>query len=161
MHQPRRRLAPHEEADVDSDEEVLGPIDFLAVEFPAGRMTGEGFDLLFGLCQQGTIRVLDLAFVAKGADGSVRRVALRDVEHGSDIDPTIWDGASSGLLDESDINEVAGAIEPGSLGGILVYENSWAVPLISAIDRNGDKMVGHGRIVVDDLLEQLDATEPT
>ncbi len=143
------------------DEDILGPVDFLAVEFPAGRMTGEGFDLLYDLSRREIIRVLDLAFVAKAADGSVRRVALRDVEHGSDIDPTRWDGASSGLLDESDIEEVASAIGVGSLGGILVYENTWAVPLMAAVDRNGDRIVGHGRIGADDLVEQLDATEPT
>jgi hypothetical protein len=145
----------------DDGDEVLGPISFLAVEFPAGRMTGEGFDILFDLTQRGIVRVLDLAFVAKAADWSVRRVALREVEHGSDIDPTMWDGASSGLLDQSDIDEVASTIEPGSLGGILVYENTWAVPIISAIDRTGARMVGQGPIVADDLLQQLDATEPT
>lgn len=141
------------------DDEVLGPVDFLAVEFPSGRMTGEGFDVLFDLSHRGTIRVLDLAFVQKASDHSVRRVALRDVEHGSDVDPTIWDGASSGLLDQSDIDQVASSIEPGSLGGILVYENAWAVPLIAAMDRTGARMVGHGRIGADDLIQQLDATE--
>ena len=144
----------------DDGEDVLGPINFLAVEFPAGRMTGEGFDILFDLTQRGIIRVLDMAFVAKAGDGSVRRVALGDVEQGSDIDPTRWDGASSGLLDQSDIDEVASAIEPGSLGGILVYENTWAVPIIEAIDRTGARMVGQGPIVADDLIQQLDATEP-
>ena len=146
---------------VDDEEEVLGPVGFLAVEFPAGRMTGEGFELVFDLTQRGIIRVLDLAFVAKAADGSVRKVTLGDVEHDSDIDPTMWDGASSGLLDQSDIDQVASSIEPGSLGGILVYENTWAVPIISAIDRNGDRIVGQGSIMADDLLLQLDATEPS
>jgi hypothetical protein len=69
--------------------------------------------------------VLDLAFVAKAPDGSVRKVAVRDVEHSSDIDPTMWDGASSGLLDQSDIDQLASNVEPGSLGGMLVYENTW------------------------------------
>jgi Family of unknown function (DUF6325) len=143
---------------VPDDEDVLGPISYLAVEFPAGRMTGEGFDLVFDLTQRGIIRVLDLAFIATAADGSVRKVALRDVEHGSDIDPTIWDGASSDLLDQSDIDEVAASIEPGSLGGIMVYENTWAVPIISAIDRTGARMVGQGPIVVEDLIHQLNST---
>lgn len=145
---------------MDDDAEVLGPIGFLAVEFPAGRMTGEGFELLFGLTQRGIIRVLDLAFVAKATDGSVRRVAVRDVDHDSDIDATMWDGASSGLLDQSDLDQVASSIEPGSLGGLLVYENTWAVPIITAIDRNGDRIVGQGSIVADDIILQLDATEP-
>jgi hypothetical protein len=72
----------------------------------------------------------------------------------------MWDGASSGLLDQSDIDQLASNVEPGSLGGMLVYENTWAVPIIAAIDRNGDRIVGQESIVADDLLLQLDATEP-
>ena len=103
---------------------------------------------------------LDLAFIAKAADGSVKKVALGDVEHGGDVDVTMWDGASSGLLDQSDIDQVAAVIEPGSLAGIMVYENLWAVPLMTALDRSTARMVGGGRIVVEDLLTALDETEP-
>jgi hypothetical protein len=123
-------------------------------------VTGEGFQLLLDLVERGTVRVLDLEFIAKAADGSVRKVALGDVEHGGDVDVTRWDGASSGLLDQSDIDEVAAVIEPGSLAGILVYENVWAVPLMTALDRSTARMVGSGRIVVEDLLTALDETEP-
>ena len=83
-----------------------------------------------------------------------------DGEHGGDVDVTMWDGASSGLLDQSDIDEVAAVIEPGSLAGIMVYENLWAVPLMTALDRSTARMVGGGRIVVEDLLTALDETEP-
>ena len=110
--------------------------------------------------ERGIVRVLDLEFIAKSADGSVRKVALGDVEHGGDVDVTMWDGASSGLLDQSDIDEVAAVIEPGSLAGILVYENLWAVPLMSALDRSTARMVGSGRIVVEDLLTALDEIDP-
>lgn len=75
------------------DDDVLGPINYLAVEFPAGRMTGEGFDLLFDLVKRNVVRVLDLEFVAKAADGTVRKVPLHAVEHGSDIDVTMWERA--------------------------------------------------------------------
>jgi len=142
------------------DDDVLGPIDYLAVEWPGGHVTGEGFQLLLALVDRGIIRVLDLEFMAKAADGTVRRVALGDVEHGGDVDVTMWDGASSGLLDQSDIDEVATVIEPGSLAGILVYENLWATPLMAALDRSSARLVGDGRIVVEDLLTALDATEP-
>jgi hypothetical protein len=142
------------------DDDVLGPIDYLAVEWPGGHVTGEGFQLLLDLVDRDIVRVLDLEFVAKAADGSVRKVALGDVEHGGDVDVTMWDGASSGLLDQSDLDEVAAVIEPGSLAGILVYENLWAVPLMTALDRSSARMVGNGRIVVEDLLTVLDETEP-
>jgi hypothetical protein len=142
------------------DDEILGPIDYLAVEWPGGHVTGEGFELLLDLVDRGIVRVLDLEFIAKAADGSVRKVALGDVEHGGDVDVTTWDAASSGLLDQSDVDEVAAVIEPGSLAGILVYENLWAVPLMTALDRSTARMVGSGRIFVEDLLNALDETEP-
>jgi Family of unknown function (DUF6325) len=142
------------------DDEVLGPIDYLAVEWPGGHVTGEGFRLLLDLVDRDIVRVLDLEFIAKAADGSVKKVALGDVEHGGDVDVTMWDGASSGLLDQSDVDEVAAVIEPGSLAGILVYENLWVAPLMAALDRSSARMVGNGRIVVEDLLDALDETEP-
>jgi hypothetical protein len=143
------------------DDDVLGPIDYLAVEFPGGHITGEGFELLLDLVQRGIIRVLDLEFVAKATDGTVGKVALGDVGHGGDVDVTMWQSASSGLLDQSDVDEVGSAIEPDGLAGILVYENVWAVPLMAALDRSSARLVGSGRIVADDLLTVLDATEPT
>jgi hypothetical protein len=142
------------------DNDILGPIDYLAVEFPGGHVTGEGFQVLVDLVDRGIIGVLDLEFVAKAADGTVGKVALGDVEHSSDVDVTRWQGASSGLLDQADVDEVASAIEPGSLAGILVYENVWATSLLGAMDRSGVRLVGQGRIAVDDLFAALDATEP-
>ncbi|WP_236654661.1 DUF6325 family protein [Streptacidiphilus anmyonensis] len=141
------------------NEDTLGLVDYLAVEFPAGRMTGDGFDLLAQLVQSGTLRVLDLEFVAKAADGSVHKVPLGEVEHGSDIDVTRWQGLSSGLLDRADVEEVGASLEAGSLAGILVYENLWSVALLDAMDRSGARLIGQGRIVPQDLLDQLDSTE--
>jgi hypothetical protein len=144
----------------DDDEEVLGLIDYLAVEWPGGHVTGEGFGLLLDLVDRDVIRVLDLEFIAKAADGTVTRVALGDVEHGGDVDVTMWDAASSGLLDESDLEQVGGVIEPGSLAGILVYENLWSVPLMAALDSSSARMVGNGRVIVDDLVTALNGNPP-
>ena len=143
-----------------SDDEVLGPIDYLAVEFPGGRTTGEGFALIMDLVRRGVIRVLDLQFVAKAADGTLSRVELDDVKHHADVDITRWAGASSGLLDASDREAVGAHIEVGSLAGILVYENMWAVPIMAALDRSEARLVGSGRIGSDDLLAALDESEP-
>jgi uncharacterized protein DUF6325 len=142
-----------------ADDDVLGPIDYLAVEFPGGHVTGEGFGLLLDLVHRGIVRVLDLEFIVKAADGGVSKVELGDVEHAGDVDITLWQGASSGLLDGSDLDEVAAAIQPGSLAGILVYENIWAVPLMAALDRSAARLVGSGRIGAEDLLAALDGSE--
>ena len=142
------------------DDDVLGPVDYLALEFPRGHVTGEGFRIVRDLVDRGIVRVLDLEFVAKAADGSVRKVALADIDHDADVDITLWDGASSGLLDQSDVDAVSAAMEPGGLAGILVYENVWAVPLMAAIDRSEVRVLGQGRIEGVDLIAALDETEP-
>ena len=138
---------------------ILGPIDYLAVEWPERHVTGEGFRLLMDLVDREIVRVLDVLFIAKDADGKVSKVDVADVEHSEALDQRLW-GLSSGLLDESDIDEVAAAIGPGSLAGILVYENVWAVPMWTAIDRSSARLVGAGRIGADDLIAALDAPDP-
>jgi len=142
-------------------EEILGPIGFIAVEWPGGDVPGEGFRLLLDVVERGIIRVLDIAFIAKSADGTARRIAPADVRHGGDVDLTIWDGASSGLLDQSDIDQVVAAVKPDSLAGIVVYENVWAVPMWSALERSTARLIGTGPIQADDLIAALDATEPS
>ncbi len=138
---------------------VLGPIDYLAVEWPGRHVTGEGFRLLMDLVDREIVRVLDIVFISKNTDGTVSKVEVADVEHSEALDERLW-GLSSGLLDQSDIDQVAAAIQPGSLAGILVYENVWAVPMWTAMDRSSARLVGAGRIVADDLIEALDAPDP-
>lgn len=140
-------------------ETILGPIDYLAVEWPGRHVTGEGFRLLMDLVDREIVRVLDLLFIAKDADGTVSKVDVAEVEHSDALDERLW-GLTSGLLDQSDIDEVGSAIGPGSLAGILVYENVWAVPMWSAIDRSSARLVGAGRIGADDLIAALDAPDP-
>lgn len=143
-----------------SDEsEELGPIDYLVVEFSGNRMTGEGFPLLVDLVDRGLIRILDLVFVRKDSDGSVSGMEIADLTGDGELDLALFEGASSGLLGQEDIEEAGTALEPGSSAGILVYENLWAAPFAAALRRGGARMVASGRIPVSAVLDALDATE--
>ena len=141
------------------DDDILGPIDYLAVEFPEGRVTGEAFQVLMDLVQRGVIRVLDLEFIAKSGDGSARKVTLDEVEHSPDVDVALWAGAESDLLDQSDFDVFASDIALGSVASILVYENVWEAPLLAAIGRSRAQIVGAGRVTADDLMIALDASD--
>jgi hypothetical protein len=144
-----------------SDElEEMGPIDYVVVEFPEDRLTGEGLPLLLDLVDRGLIRVLDLVFVRKDRDGSVIVLTGADAPGERSVDLTLYEGATSGLLGSDDIEEAAAVLEPGASAGILVYENSWAAPFASAIRRGGGQMVASGRIPVQAVLAALDAAEP-
>jgi hypothetical protein len=144
---------------VADDLEQMGPIDYLVVEFPGSRMTGEGLPLLVDLVDRGIIRILDLVFVKKELDGSVKGMAVTDLDHDGTLDLAVFEGASSGLLDEDDIEQAGGVLEPGSSAGILVYENVWAGPFAAALRRGGGQLVASGRIPVQALLAAIDAAE--
>ncbi|WP_187283079.1 DUF6325 family protein [Streptomyces sp. t39] len=143
---------------MSDDIEDMGPVDYLVLEFPGNRMTGEGLPLLVDLVDRGLIRILDLAFVTKDGDGTVTAVELRDA--GDEAELTVFEGVSSGLLDQDDLDEAGGVLEPGNSAAVLVYENTWAAPLARALRRSGARMVAGGRIPVQALLASLDATEP-
>jgi uncharacterized protein DUF6325 len=142
------------------DLEDLGPIDYLVVEFPGSRMTGEGLPLLVDLVDRGIIRILDLVFVKKELDGTVRGLAIADVDNDGQLDLAVFEGASSGLLGQEDLDEAGGVLEPGSSAGLLVYENTWAAPFAKALRRGDAQVVANGRIPVQALLAALDASEP-
>ncbi|MCX4695426.1 DUF6325 family protein [Streptomyces sp. NBC_01408] len=139
------------------DIEDMGPIDYLIVEFPGSHMTGEGLPLLVDLVDRGLIRILDLEFVRKDSDGSVFAVELRDL--GGEVDLSVFEGATSGLLGQDDIDEAGTALAPGNSAAVLVYENVWAAPLARAWRRAGAQMVASGRIPVQALLASLEAGE--
>ncbi|MFJ1967450.1 DUF6325 family protein [Streptomyces sp. NPDC087903] len=143
-----------------SDEfQEVGPIDYVVVEFPGNRMTGEGFPLLVDLVDRGVIRILDLMFVRKEEDGSMSGMEIADFTGDGELDLAVFEGASSGLLGQDDIVEAGAALQPGSSAGILVYENLWAAPFATALRRGGARMVASGRIPVPAVLEALDVAE--
>jgi hypothetical protein len=141
------------------DLDQMGPIDYLVLEFPGSRMTGEAFPLLVDLVDRGVVRILDLVFVRKESDGSVVGVELADVNGDGELDLSVFEGVSSGLVGEDDIQEAGTVLEPGSSAGILVYENLWAAPFAAAIRRSGGQLVASGRIPVQAVLAALDADE--
>jgi len=139
--------------------EETGPIDYLVVEYPGNHMTGEAFPILLELVDHGLIRVLDLVFVRKELDGSVAAVMIPDLVAGGAVYLQVFEGASSGLLGQDDIDEASLAIEPGSTAGILVYENVWAAPFAAALRRSGAQLVANGRIPVQAIVAALDALD--
>ena len=92
----------------------LGPVGYLVVEFQGTNMTGEGLQELVNLADNGVIRILDLAFVAKQDDGSVVALDISDYDGDGEFDLTIFEGASSALLDDDDLNEAGSVLDSGS-----------------------------------------------
>jgi hypothetical protein len=144
----------------DNDLDVLGPIDYLVVEFPADRKPdGSALPLLIDLVDRNIIRVLDLIFVRKEPDGALSGIAIEDLGFEGGVDVTLFAEAATGLIDRTDLEEAAAVLEPGCSGAILVYENCWAAPFASALRREGAQLVASGRIPVQGILAALDALD--
>jgi hypothetical protein len=146
-------------SETSDDLDSMGPIDYLVVEFPGNRMTGEGLPLLVDLVDRGIIRILDLVFIRKELDGSVSGVAVTDLDSDGVLDLAVFEGAGSGLIGRDDVEDAGTVLEPGSSAGILVYENRWAAPFATALRRGGGQLVASGRIPVQAILAALDADE--
>ena len=142
------------------DAPEMGPVDYLVMEFATERLTGESLPMLLDLVDAGTIRILDLAFVRKDNDGAVTSLNVAELDAEDGLDLTVFEGAGSGLVDRDDLEEAGLVLEPGRMAVLLVYENTWAAPLVGALRRSGAQLVAGGRIPHDALLDALTATEP-
>jgi hypothetical protein len=142
------------------EEDELGPIDMVVIGFPPDApMTGDAIPLFLDLVEKGIIRVFDVMFVQKDADGTFSGFDLADMDQDSIGDLAAFSGASSGLLDDEDAEKVANEIEPGTAAVMIVYENRWAGPFAAAVRRNGGIMLAYERIPVQSLIAALDAAD--
>ena len=137
----------------------LGPVDYVIVEFPAGaqNFTGEGAEELLRLHDAGIIGVMDILILAKGEDGTVMAQELGDLEDLGELGRLEAELAET--LAEEDVDNLAAAMEPGSMAGVLVYENLWAAPFASAIRRAGGQLIANGRIPIQALIAAIEADE--
>src|SRR4051794_41019215 len=138
----------------------MGPIDYILVEWPGRQPNGEVAPHLIELVDRGLIRILDLAFIAKAEDGTISGLEVADVG-GEVAELAVFEGASSGLLSDEDIEEAGGTMEAGTSAALLVFENTWAGSFAAAVRRSGGQLVASGRIPVQALLGALDAAEAT
>jgi hypothetical protein len=139
--------------------DTIGPVSYLIVEFPGNRMTGEGLPILVDLADRGVIRVLDLLFVTRGDDGALRAVELTDIDQDGELDLAVFEGATSGLIDQTDLDDAASVVEPGSSAAILLFENTWARDFTQALRNGGAELVAAGYVPLDALAASLDAAE--
>lgn len=141
-----------------NDLNEMGPIDYIVVEWPGRQPNGEVAPHLVDLVERGLIRILDLAFVTKDEDGNVAGLEISELA-GEVAELSVFEGASSGLLSDEDIDEAGRVLEPGTSAALLIFENTWAGPFAAAVRRSGGELVASGRIPVQDLLAALDAAE--
>ena len=147
--------------DDTTDVDALGPVDWIVVEFPGSKFTGEIAPLLADLVERDLVRVLDLLVLKKDADGTLEAFELSDLDESEIGGLRDHEKELAMLLSEDDVNNLAAAIEPGSSAAVLVWENKWAAPFGSAVRRAGGQLVASGRIPVQAILAAIEADTET
>jgi hypothetical protein len=141
----------------DRSLDELGPVDFVIVEFPAGQQnfTGEGADELLRLHDAGTIRIMDILILQKGEDGTVMAQELGDLAELGEFQRI--EAQLVQTLAEEDVENLAAAMDPGSVAAVLIYENLWAAPFASALRRAGGQLIANGRIPIQAIIAAVEA----
>jgi hypothetical protein len=140
--------------------EEMGPVDYVVIEWPGRQPKGEVAPMIVELAERGLIRVLDIALMVKAEDGSVAAIDLGEL-NGDSGGFSEFQGASTGLLTQEDLEEAANALQPGTSAAVLVWENRWAAPVAVAVRRSGGQLVASGRIEIQAMLARLELLDPS
>ncbi len=143
--------------------DVLGPVDYLVVEFPSDKanFSGEMAEELKSLVDRELVRVLDLVIMSKDLDGAVAVDELHEVDESDLGQLRALEADLAMVLAEEDLVEIGKVLEPGNVAAVLVYENSWAAPFASSVRRAGGTLVADGRIHTQALLAAIEAEDAT
>jgi uncharacterized membrane protein len=118
----------------------IGPVEYMIVAFPGNKFRGEIAPALADLVESETIRIIDLAFVGKDADGDVVAFELSDLDEDVQAKINTLDPQAGGLLNDDDLMAAAEELEPNSSAALLVWEDLWAAKVAQAI-RDADGVV--------------------
>lgn len=136
----------------------LGPVDWLVVEFPGPAFgNGQIAPYLEELVERDLVRVLDMVFLRKTADGSLETAEISDLDASELGQVRTAEADLAMVLSEQDVMDLAETIEPGHSAAVLVWENKWAAPFGAAIRTSGGQLVASGRIPTQAVIAAIEA----
>ena len=147
-----------ETSSVTNDEvDELGPVDWIVVEFPGSKFTGEIAPILKEYVDRDLIRILDLLFMRKDDDGNLEAFEAADLDDSDLGELRRYETDLAILLSEQDVADLAATIEPGSSAAVLVWENKWAAPFGAAVRHAGGHLAASGRIPIQAVIAAIEA----
>jgi hypothetical protein len=135
----------------------LGPVDWIVVEFPGTKLTGEIAPIVKDYVDRGLIKVLDLVFLKKDQDGGLEAFEASDLGDTEIGELRGYERDLAMVLSEQDVADLAETIEPGSSAAVLVWENLWAAPFGAAVRHAGGQLAASGRIPIQAVLAAIEA----
>jgi len=123
---------------------AIGPVEYVLIAFPENRFRGDIAPELAKLIDSGTVRILDLLFIGKDAEGDV---AIFEFDQLDELGAfSTLEGETGGVISEEDIDYAASVLEPNSSAALIVWEDTWATPFVEAVREAGGVLVEGARI---------------
>lgn len=136
---------------------MMGPVEYLVVEFPGSQFNGEIVPALSELVTNGTIRIIDLVFIKKDLEGRIKIFELSELAHDEAAMFDTLEGEIDNLLNEEDLIAAGERMQVNSSAAIMVFENAWAARLSNAIQSANGRLVDNARIPADVVRAALEA----
>ncbi len=128
---------------------MVGPLDFIAIEFPGNRFKGEIIPVLSDYVSRGLIRILDLVFIKKDQNGQVTTLELNEIDKDTAriFAPIVKQVKN--MLTVDDIEKIGNMLNNNSSAGLLLFENTWAAKFVAAAKNANGRMIMEYRIPVE------------
>jgi hypothetical protein len=134
---------------------TIGPVEYVILGFPDNKFTGQMAPEFAKLIESGLIRLIDLTFISKDAEGNVSVLEYDAVEELAAF--AGLEGEVGGIITDEDVAHAAVSLEPNSSAALVIWEDTWAAPFAQALrDANGVILEG-GRVPHDTIEAAMDA----
>jgi hypothetical protein len=132
---------------------TYGPAELIVVKFPGNQFRGEIAPALAELVGNQTIRLIDLLFLIKDADGAVAAVEATEAFPDGPLLGVVAE-SSPGLISGEDVEDIAPELEPNSSAAVLLFEHRWAAGFASTVRDAGGELIYDERIS-SDIVEEV------
>jgi hypothetical protein len=125
---------------------TLGPLEYIVIGFDGNKFDGSIAREVEKVVEKKIIRLVDVVFVSRDADGSATVVELdaKDDPRFATFAPLLAD--LMGLFTPEDLAEIVDSLPLNTSGLVLLFEHRWAEDLKDAIGAAGGFLVN--RVVV-------------
>ena len=139
-----------------ASETFAGPVDFIVFTFEETADLGAGLSAVLERVQQGIVEILDLEIIGRDESGAPSRRGLADLPGITGIDLAVFDGISSGILDDDDLSAIASELPEGHIALAVVYEDRSLAEAAGIWSAAGGVELFAGGIAIDDLADAIE-----
>ncbi len=134
---------------------ALGPLEYLVVGFEGNQFTGHILTELRAAQEKGIIRVIDLLVIKKNEQGNVSALELSELSEEEARPFGFLAGKLLNIFEPDDVEVTASQMPNNSAAGLLLFEQTWAIPLKQAL-LNAGAVARAGGLVAPEVVRSIE-----